>query len=198
MKKEVKYFVRQCDKCNNNIKDAIVNMSLDEKIFLKAHIKEKIVHSEKTNIIILEMNFFVSLLALIVAMNFDWGETILGNQLAPLFLEVLDMEIINKVLAVGVCLAIFFGGVLWCCAIQNIKAKYTKALSYLEDYWDAEIKILPSEAASDLSTETLEQTRERYVKEMEEKVSELNEKRAEMDRQIEMCEGVLTQLRDEG
>lgn len=155
-------------------------------------------HSEKTDIISLEMNFLVALLALIVAMNFDWGKTKLGEWLAPLFVNVLDMKIINKVLAVGVCFVIFLIGVLWCCAIQNKKAKYTKALSYLEDYWDAEIKILPSEAASDLSTETLEQTRERYVKEMEEKVSELNEKRAEMDRQIEMCEGVLTQLRDEG
>lgn len=33
MKKEVRNFVRQCDKCDNNIKDAIVNMSLEEKIF---------------------------------------------------------------------------------------------------------------------------------------------------------------------
>jgi len=48
-----------------------------------------------------------------------------------------------------------------------------------------------------LSTETFEQTRERYVKEMEEKVSELNGKRAEVDIQIEAWEAVLKQLRDE-
>lgn len=195
--KKVKSFVRQCDKCDNNIKDAIVNMSLDKKIFLKAHIKEKIVHSEKTNIISLEMNFFVALLALIVAMNFEWGETILGDWLAPLFVNVLDMEIINKVLAVGVCFVIFFGGVLWCCAIQNKKAKYTKALSYLEEYWNDEIKILPPEVVSDLSTETFEQTRERYTKEIEQKVSELNSKRVELDKQSEMWQAVLKKLRDE-
>lgn len=143
---------------------------------------------------ILILDFFVALLALIVAMGFEWGETILGDWLAPLLVNVLDMGIINKVLAICVCFVVFLGGVLWCCAIQNKKAKYAKTLSYLEDYWDEESKILSPEVEPNLSVETFEQTRERYTREIEQKISELNERRAEMDRQSEIWEAVLKQL----
>lgn len=197
MNNEVEKFVKLCDEQGFDIGNIIACKSKQDKIKLKAHLKERIVHSEKINIIGLEVNFFVALLTLIVTMNFDWKETILGNWLAPLLGNVLDIEIINKLLAIGVCFVVFLGGVIWCCAIQTKKAKYTEALSYLEDYWDEKIRALPPETEPDLSVETFEQTRERYTKGIEQMVSELDEKRAEIDRQSKMWEAMLRQLRDQ-
>lgn len=189
MKGFIEEFVGVCDKENNDIKDFVKSKSVDEKIELRACLKEEITHSEKTNIIVFEVNFLVAILAMIVAMDFEWKKTILSGWLSTLFNNIsLNNVILNKGVVVVGCIFGFLIGIVMCIRVQNKKAKYTKALSYLEDYWNEEKQKGSYNDSSRLEMETCEQTRDRFVKDIAKKVSALNEKRIEIDEEISRCD----------
>lgn len=177
----VEELIKCCEKDGDEIKEKLAIISQDEKIKLKAKLKQLIVNEDRWNIWIFVSSSIFTILTLIITLatlhitaeglpDKEWKKWVLNDS--------------HWVLMVVV--AIWVAIVFICCNRLSNKSKNVRALSYLEEYYTAHKEV--TNINENIDVEIFEDITQRHQEEYQNMLEAWKQKQMYATRQIQLYE----------